>query len=71
MVETMKQYLNLKKDHSISTNSLCNVAHIILTENYFEIGTDLYQKKLGTVIDMKFALQYANCLWLDLEKDIS
>ena len=38
----MKEYLNLTKDQFISTNSLCDFARIILTENYFEIRTDIY-----------------------------
>ena len=38
----MKEYLNLSKDQFISTNSFCDFGRIILTENYFEIGTDIY-----------------------------
>ena len=41
-IENMKEYLNLTKDQFISTNSLCDFARIILTENYFEIRTDIY-----------------------------
>ena len=44
----MEKYLNLRENQSVSTNSLCNLAHIILIENYFEIGKDMYHQNLGT-----------------------
>ena len=47
-IETMEKYLNLRENQSVSTNSLCNLAHIILIENYFEIGKDMYHQNLGT-----------------------
>lgn len=64
----MKEYLNLTKDQFISTNSLCDFARIILTENYFEIRTDIYLQKRGIEIDMKFAPQFANFFMTGLEK---
>ena len=54
-METMKEYLNLREGQSISTNSLCDLARIILTEFYFKIGTDMYHQKVVTVIDTKSA----------------
>ena len=51
----MKEYLNLREGQSISTNSLCDLACIILTEFYFKIGTDMYHQKVVTVIDTKSA----------------
>ena len=57
-IETMKKYLNLREDQSVFTNSLCDLAHIILTENYFKIGKDMYHQNLGTAIGTKFAPPY-------------
>ena len=51
----MKEYLNLREGQSISTNSLCDLARIILTEFYFKIGTDMYHQNVVTVIDTKSA----------------
>ena len=68
--ETMKKYLNLREDQSVSTNSLCDLARIILTENYFELGKDMYHQKLGTAIDTKFAPPYANLFMAGLENKI-
>ena len=57
-IETMKKYLNLREDQSVFTNSLCDLAHIILTENYFKIGKDMYHQNLETAIGTKFAPPY-------------
>ena len=54
-IETMKKYLNLSENQSVSINSLCDLAHIILTENYFKIGKDMYHQNLETAIGTKFA----------------
>ena len=43
----MKKYLNLRENQSVFTSSLCDLARIILTENYFELGKDMYHQKLG------------------------
>ena len=56
----MKKYLNQRGDQSVSTNSLCNLARIILAENYFELGEDIYHQKLGIAIVTKFAPPYVN-----------
>ena len=69
-IETIKKYLNLREDQSVSTNSLCDLARIILTENYFELGKDMYHQKLGTAIGTKFAPPYANLFMAGLENKI-
>ena len=69
-IETMKKYLNQREDQSVSTNSLCDLARIILTENYFELGKDMYHQKLGTAIGTKFAPPYANLFMAGLENKI-
>ena len=35
----MKECLSLTEDQFISTNSLCDLARVILARNYFEIET--------------------------------
>ena len=43
---------------------------MILTENYFELGKDMYHQKLGTAIGTKFAPPYANLFMAGLENKI-
>ena len=66
----MKKYLNLREDQSVSTNSLCDLARIILTENYSELGKDMYHQKLGTTIGTKFAPPCANLFMAGIEDKI-
>ena len=54
-IEKMKKYLNLRENQSVFTSSLCDLARIILTENYFELEKDMYHQKLGTAIGTTFA----------------
>ena len=65
-----RNILNLREDQAVSTNSLCDLACIILTENYFELGKDMYHQKLGTAIGTKFAPAYANLFMAGLENKI-
>ena len=65
-----RNILNLREDQAVSTNSLCDLARIILTENYFELGKDMYHQKLGTAIGTKFATPYANLFMAGLENRI-
>ena len=59
-IETMCQYLEIRSDRSTSTstNSLCNIASIILKNNYFENGELKYRQKRSTAIGAKFALPH-------------
>ena len=41
-IEIMSSYLNKREDHSDSTESLCQLAEIILKHNYFENGKETY-----------------------------
>ena len=66
----MKKYLNLREDQSVFTNSLCDLACIILTENYFKLGEDMYHQELGTAIGTKFAPSHANLCMAGLENKI-
>ena len=69
-IVTIETHLKLREDQSISTNSLCDLARIILTENYFELGKDMYHQKLGTAIGTEFAPPYANLFMAGLENKI-
>ena len=69
-IETMAEYLETREDKTVSTKSLCDLASIVLKENYFELSSKIYHQKLGTAIGTKFAPPYANLFMAVLEKRI-
>ena len=68
MRETMREYLQTRSDKSILSNSMCNLASIILKNNYFE------NKKLkhdqSFAIGSKFTPRYSHLFKAGLEKII-
>ena len=69
-LETMKKYLDQRQDKSISTGHLCDLAKIILKNNFFENGSKVYHQKIGTAIGTKFAPPYANLFMAGLEEKL-
>ena len=69
-IEIMEEFLNQSEVKDISTKSLCDLAAIILKNNFFEIGDKVYHQLLGTAIGTKFAPTYANLFMTGLEKKI-
>ena len=51
----MRECLQTRSDKSVSTNSLCDLASIILKNDYFEKRKLKYHQKCGTAIGNKFA----------------
>ena len=41
-IEIMKEFLNQRKVKDISRKNLCDLATIILKNNFFEIGEEVY-----------------------------
>ena len=66
----MRQYLETRSNKSTSSNSPCDLASIILKNNYFENEELKYHQKRGTAIGTKFAAPYSNLLMASLEKRI-
>ena len=66
----MRQYLETRSHKSISSNSPCDLASIILKNNYFENEELKYHQKRGAAIGTKFAAPYSNLLMASLEKII-
>ena len=64
----MRTFLNERSDNSISTESLCKFAEIILKENYFALSDEILHQLLGTAIGTKFAPSYANIFMAGLER---
>ena len=56
----MPKYLETRSGKSISINSLCDIARIILKNNYFEDEDLKCHQKRGLAIGTKFAPPYYN-----------
>ena len=69
-IEIMKTFLNERDNKPVSTESLCDLAKLILKENYFELGDEVCRQILGTAIGTKFAPTYANIFMAGLERKI-
>ena len=65
--ETILEYLETRSDKSISSNSLCDLASIILKNIYFENEESKYHQKRGFLFGTKFATPYSNLFMAGLE----
>ena len=54
----------------IHTEGLCELAKIIVKENYFELGQDAFRQILGTATGTKFAPAHANIFMAGSERKI-
>ena len=68
--KTMRGCLETRSNLSILSNSLRNLANIILKNNYFENGLLKYHQKKGFAIRTKFVPPYSNLFMTGLEKRI-
>ena len=68
--ETMAEYFKTRDNKTVSTKNLCDLASIVLKENYFDLSSKIYHQKLGTAIGTKFVLSYTNLFMAGLEKRI-
>ena len=70
VVEIMRRFLDKREDESVSSESLCKLANIVLKHNYFELEKDVYHQISGTAISTKFASHYVNIFMAGLEEKI-
>ena len=69
-IETMREYLEIRSDKSILSNSLCDFATIILKNDYFENGELKYHQNWDFFVGSKFASPYSNLFMAELGKII-
>ena len=69
-IEIKKEFSNQREVKGILTKSLFDRAAIILENNCFEIGEEVYHQLLGTAVGTKFSLTYANLFMAGLKKKI-
>ena len=67
-VEIMQRFLDKREDQSVSSESLCKLANIVLKHNYFELRKDVYHQFLGTATRTKFTSHYVNIFMLAWRK---
>ena len=58
-LEALREALERQEDKAISTDSLTELAHLVLKKNFFELNGDFYQQLRGTAIGTKCAPSYA------------
>ena len=58
----MREYLETRSDKSILSNSICDLAHIILKNNYFENGYLKYHQKEVLLFGPSSLLHILTCL---------
>ena len=67
-LRAMKKALDTRENKTISTESLVNLADIVLKNNFFEHGNEIYKQIKGTAIGTKFAPNYAIIYLGDFEE---
>ena len=69
-IETTAEYLEIRDDKTVSSKSSCDLASIVLKENYFELSSKIYHQKLGNAVGTKFVPPYTKLFTAGLEKHI-
>ena len=69
-LQILKKYLDKCEDQSVTSESPCKPAEIVLKHNYFEFGQGVYQQMLGTAANTKFAPPYASIFVAGVEEEI-
>ena len=67
-LEVMKKALNKRENQSVSTDTLLELANIVLKNNFFEFDGKTYKQKRGTAMGTKFAPPYAILFMADFEE---
>ena len=58
-LEAIRKALDGREDKSVSTESLIQLAYLVLKNNYFEHDSKIYKQIQGTAIGTKFTTSYA------------
>ena len=67
-LEALKNALDKRKEKKVSTESLCELADIVLKNNIFEFDEKTYRQLRGTAIGTKMAPPYAILFLAELEE---
>ena len=59
-LEAIRRVLDRRIVHEVATETIVELASLILEKNYFKVNDRVFRQKLGTAIGTKFAPAYAN-----------
>ena len=65
---SLRRYLELRDNKQISSDTLIELAEIVLKNNFFEFDQKTFKQVRGTAIGTKFAPPYAILFMDDLEE---
>ena len=66
----LRKALDSRADRSVSTDSLMDLAEVVLTNNMFEFNGRFYHQIRGTAIGTKCAPPYSILFLADLEEEL-
>ena len=69
-LEALRGALEHREDKTVSTESLTELARVVLKNNCFEFNGEFYQQRQGTAIGTKFAPSYAILFMAALEQKL-
>ena len=69
-LNALRRFLELRDNKQISSDTLIELAEIILENNFFEFDQKTFKQVHGTAIGTKFAPPYAILFMADLEEKI-
>ena len=69
-LEALEFYLEQREDKTVTTQSMLDLARVVLENNYFGFGEEVFHQVLGTAMGTKFAPKYANMFMGRLEERI-
>ena len=67
-LDAMRKALENRGDHSVSTDTLLELADLVLKNNFFEFDGKTYRQKQGTAMGTKFAPSYAIIFMAEFEE---
>ena len=69
-LSSLRRFLELRDNKQISSDTLVELAEIVLKSNFFEFDQKTFKKVRGTAAGTKFAPPYATLFMADLEEKI-
>ena len=69
-LSALRKRLETRKEKHVSTDTIINLAEVVLKNNTFTFGKKTLNQKRGTAIGTKFALPYSILFMTELEEEI-
>ena len=69
-LSALRKRLDNRKEKYISTDTLCDLAKVVLKNNIFKFSKKIFKQKRGTAIGTKFAPPYSILFMAELEEKI-